>query len=172
MTGCDMDRIELSNKRVLRLYRNFRGSFPYGRLHDDVRLVLGMRFFTSATNVDICRELVIDEKELRRFTRLMRTDPNIRHVIEIGLPASFGMGIAHPVKCTRCNRKILHVPCVYCCTFEGESCRNDSESELNLDSVFTSTRPGSREKIEVMANRANRNLQIFHPQDRRYQGAG
>jgi len=164
------DKIQLKNSRTLRLYRNFRGSFPYGKLHDDVRLVLGMRFFTSATEEDIARELICSNADLKRFTKLMRTDANIRHVIEIGIPASFGMGIARPVKCTRCNRRILHVPCVYCCTFEGETCRNDSESELNLDSVFTSTTPGSREKIAVMADRANRNLQIFHPNDKRYQG--
>ena len=170
MTGFD-DRM-LASGRTLRLYRNFRGSFPYGKLHDDVRLVLGMRFHTTATNDDIATELHCTKRELQKFTALMKRDANIRHVIEIGLPASFGMGIAKPVRCTRCNRKILHVPCVYCCTFEGESCRNDSESELNLDKVFTSTRPGSQEKIDVMADRARRNLQIFHPQDKRYQGAG
>lgn len=170
MTGF-RDRMQ-AGSRTLRLYRNFRGSFPYGKLHDDVRLVLGMRFHTNATNDDIARELMCSKRDLQRFTKLMKGDTDILHVMQIGLPASFGMGIAEPVKCTRCGRKILHVPCVYCCTFEGESCRNDSESELNLDSVFTSTRPGSREKIEVMASRANRNLQIFHPQDRRYQGAG
>lgn len=166
-----MDRME-TKTRTLRLYRNFRGSFPYGKLHDDVRLVLGMRFNTEATDEDIASELHCTQRDLKKFTKLMRTDSNIKHVEAIGIPASFGMGIANPVRCSRCKRKIMHVPCVYCCEFEGESCRNDAESELNLDSVFTHTRPGSKEKLEVMAERATKKLQIFHPQDRRYQGTG
>ena len=153
--------------RALRLHRKCKNDYPWGMLHPDARLVLGMRFHTDSTDKQIARELEVSQKELKAFTRTMKKDEICSWVIENGIPASFGAYLQFPVRCTRCSRKMLFAPCVACCTFQGAECRNDREKELKIDDCFTHAIPGSEEKIQIMRDRADRGVQIFHPNDKR-----
>lgn len=151
--------------RMLRMHRKNKNDYPWGMLHPDARLVLGMMYHTDATMKQIAAELEVRVGDVRKFIAHMRRDEICSWVIENGIPASFGAYLEQPVRCTRCDRRMVFAPCVVCCTFEGAECRNDREQELKIDDRFTHAVPGSDEKIRVMRDRADRGVQIFHPND-------
>jgi len=157
----------MSGKTRFRLHRPARNDYPYGRLSPEVRLIIGMRQSTDATDRQIADELDCNLRELRSFEKRILKDEIGGWVSRNGMPASFGEPLDQKVKCRLCKNWIIHAPCVQCCTFQGSSCRNDSEPELPFDPLATDAMPGSQEKIEVMVDRAKLGYSIFSPSDRR-----
>ena len=161
---------------MLQIIRPSKNAYPYGMLHPDARIAIGLE---QSANISRREAAVICGVTYRKYqafmVRLYRHEIS-GWILRNGLPASFGYplekisrsgNVRHVVCCILCNKRIYHVPCVSCCTFEGAQSRNDHEPELPFSTLGTDAMPGSRRKIEVMRDRANRGETIFSDLDRR-----
>ena len=156
----------MGGKTKFKLHRPTKNDYPYGMLSPEVRLVIGIRQSANVSDRQVADELECNLRELRQFERKVATDEICGWVRLNGLPASFGESIAKKVQCVKCKNWIFHVPCVQCCTFQGDTSRNDAEPELPFDPLATDAIPGSPEKIAIMADRVKFGFSIFSPQDR------
>jgi len=156
----------MNGKTNLRLHRPTKNDYPYGMLSPESRLALGIRQTAIVTNDQVASELGCTVRQLKTFERNLAKDEICGWVRTNGLPASFGEPVANRVQCVSCKNWIFHVPCVQCCTFQGSTCRNDSEPELPFDPLATDAIPGSQHKIEIMADRVSMGFSIFSPRDR------
>ena len=161
---------------LLQIIRESKHSYPYGMLHPDARIAIGLEQSANIDRREAAGICGVTYQQYQAFMARLYRNKISNWILHNGLPASFGYPLEkvsrsghkrHVVRCLLCNKRIYHVPCVSCCTFEGAQSRNDHEPELPFSTLGTDAMPGSRRKIEVMRDRAKRGETIFSDLDRR-----
>lgn len=160
----------------MQIIRSSKHAYPYGMLHPDARVAIGLEQSANISRREAALICGVTYQKYQAFMGRLYRHEISGWILNNGLPASFGYPLdkisrsdneRHVVRCILCNKRIYHVPCVSCCTFEGAQSRNDHEPELPFSTFGTDAMPGSRRKIEVMRDRANRGETIFSNLDRR-----
>lgn len=160
----------------MKIIRASKHAYPYGMLHPDARIVIGLEQSANITRREAAAICGISYQKYQGFIRRLKKNEISSWILKSGLPASFGAPLEktgktgikrHVVQCLLCNRRIYHVPCVKCCKFDGSQSRNDHEPELPFSEVGTDAMPGSLRKVAVMRHRADLGVSIFSQCDRR-----
>jgi len=140
----------------------------YDELRPQTRLVIGLLQSTELTKRQIAEIVRMEYSPLLAFIRSLRGDPFTAKLLRDGLPGAYGESLPPGVivKCFYCGVSIRSVPCVACWP-----CLDVQNGSLRaIDTVLpegpgVNMKPGSWEKIEVMADRVSRELSPFSSGD-------
>lgn len=142
-----------------------RWSIPE-RLPNRYRVLIGLRWMGI---VDLEQMAYLSHMSVRDVKRVLSSRYRaIKWGLKYGLPShAAGRLQDRRVKCPRCSRMIVAVPCITC--FTGTSGQSEPEIEDRRPLPEpTDTIPGTLERIKVLQKRVAMGHQIDHPGDMRF----
>lgn len=135
----------------------------YESLHFTARTVIALFQSTDLTEPQVAELMRVSLGELRDFRKLLNSEPDIRAIIDEGLPGIYGEWLpdGRQVVCSTCRNKVRFVPCITCWSMSNDVDPVVDEEDWPDEGKAAGFRPGSPGKIEVMRSRVERGFSPF-----------
>lgn len=148
--------------------RSSKEDRPYDELRRQTRMVIGLLQSTELTRSDIGLIVGLRPRDLSRFISKLWQDKFTAKLLSGGMPGAYGESLPAGVvvKCQHCGVSITAVPCVTCwpCRRVEPGIADWRDVEFP-EGPGVHIKPGSWEKIELMASRVAAELSPFSKGD-------
>lgn len=141
--------------------RPTEGMAPYSHIHSTARLYIGLRQSTELSQEEIAQIMEVTPIQLAAFHERIVSNKHARYALQHGLPSFYGESIESTARCKTCRRMLSQFPCVSCCQLPSYEPRNIQHPSLQTIPLPTASKPGSIQKVAVMAARVELGLEPF-----------